>query len=265
MSPEQPEICYGPDLAAIYHERWEDFARELWPVALRQVRARAPRAATWLDLCCGTGPTLRDARAAGFEVAGLDQSAHQLTQAAKNAPGAPLFAADVRRFDLARSFDVVSCFYDSFNYLLRKSDLLAAFRCARRHLAPGGVFIFDMNTLQGMRENWNHTVCMRGEGYTTIAEYTYDEDDNLGQGRFEGFIADGGTGLYRRYDETHYERGYESPEVEALLAQAGLRLHSRHDGYGGGTVTRKTEKILYSCGLPAVRPSSQQAKPRKHS
>lgn len=261
QSPKQPDVCYGRDLAAIYHERWEDFARELWPVALRQVRARAPQASTWLDLCCGTGPTLCEARAAGFEVAGLDQSQYQLVQAAKNAPAAPLFAADVRRFDLGLRFDVVSCFYDSFNYLLRKSDLLAAFRCARRHLASAGVFIFDMNTLEGMRQNWNHTLCLRGEGYTTIAEYTYDEDDNLGQGRFEGFIVDGDSGLYRRYDETHFERGYEAAEVLELLAKAGFQVRTQLDGYTGGRVGRKTEKILYVCGHPAA----PKPKPRKRS
>jgi SAM-dependent methyltransferase len=170
------------------------------------------------------------------------------TEAEKNAPGALLVAADVRRVALGRRFDVVSCFYDSLNYLLRKSDLLAAFRSARRHLAPGGVFIFDINTLEGMRQNWNHTVCVRGEGYTAVWEYSYDEDENLGQGRFEGFIREADTTLYRHYDETHYERGYEADEVEALLKKAGFARWTKLDGYGAGRANRKSEKLLFACG-----------------
>lgn len=249
MTPQQSSDIYGRDLASVYHAGWEEFAREMWPRALRCVRRRAPDAATWLDLCCGTGATLREAQKEGFAVAGVDISPHQIEQARRNAPGADLLAADVRKVKLERRFDVVSCFYDSLNYLLRKSDLLAAFRTARRHLAPGGIFIFDINTLEGMRQNWTHTVCLRGEGFTAIWEYTYDEDENLGQGRFEGFIKAGEDGeeLYRRYDETHYERGYEAGEVEELLVKAGLRPLDKLDGYTGARAGRKAEKLLYAC------------------
>lgn len=250
MSPKQSSDIYGQDLAAIYHEHWEEFARELWPRALGLVRKRAPGAATWLDLCCGTGATLREARSEGFQVAGVDLSPHQLTQARKNVPGADFVAADIRKLALGRRFDVVSCFYDSLNYLLRKSDLQAAFRRARRHLEPGGVFVFDINTLEGMRQNWNQTLCLRGKDYTAVWEFTYDEDENLGQGRFEGFIRDRGKdgGLYRHYDEMHYERGYEAEEVEELLAGAGFRILDKLDAYTGTRVNRETEKLLYACG-----------------
>lgn len=243
---KQPSL-YGPDLAAIYHERWEDFARELWPLALGQVRRRAPGAGTWLDLCCGTGRTLREALRAGYAATGVDLSPHQLTHAKTNASRAELVAADVRKLALGRRFDVISCFYDSFNYLIRKADLLAAFRGARRHLAAGGVFIFDMNTVEGLRNNWNQTICMRGRGYTAIVEYTYDEDENLGSGRFEGFVRDGGDGLYRRYDELHHERGYDAAEVEALLMRAGFGKPGKLDAYYGTRPAKGSEKILYVC------------------
>jgi endo-1,4-beta-mannosidase len=99
-----------------------------------------------------------------------------------------------------------------------------------------------------MRQNWNHTVCVRDEGYTAIWEFSYDEDENLGQGRFEGFIRQEGTTLYRHYDETHFERGYDAEEVEELLKKAGFAKWAKLDGYGAGRASKKSEKLLYACG-----------------
>jgi SAM-dependent methyltransferase len=51
---------------------------------------------------------------------------------------------DFRDFHLNMFFDVVVCAADSLNYVEAPADLARVFGCVRRHLRPGGLFIFDV-------------------------------------------------------------------------------------------------------------------------
>jgi hypothetical protein len=44
-------------------------------------------------------------------------------------------------------FDLVTCLDDALNHLLTEAELLAALSGVRRNLAPGGVAVWDVNTL----------------------------------------------------------------------------------------------------------------------
>lgn len=141
---------YGKHFAAVYNDKWAWFGPKMWPFLSRVVAKRHPKARTWLDLCCGTGSLLPFVLDAGFSAVGLDISLHQLRHARNNAPGARLIKADVRDFSLSEKFDVVTCIFDSLNYLTTKRDLARALRCARRHLGDRGLLLFDMNTFEGL-------------------------------------------------------------------------------------------------------------------
>ena len=52
----------------------------------------------------------------------------------------------MREFDLGRRFDAVVIPFDTINHLPIFGDWRRVFACARRHLSPGGVLIFDANT-----------------------------------------------------------------------------------------------------------------------
>jgi SAM-dependent methyltransferase len=47
---------------------------------------------------------------------------------------------------LGETFDVVLCVFDSINHLLTFARWEAVFDRAREHLAPEGIFVFDVNT-----------------------------------------------------------------------------------------------------------------------
>ena len=108
-------------------------------------------ARTVLELACGTGSILRQLRR-DFAVAGVDLSPAMLAVAAEKVPEARLVQADMTAVSLGESFDVVLCLYDSINHLLSYSQWEALFDRVREHLAPGGIFIFDINTEMRLRE-----------------------------------------------------------------------------------------------------------------
>ena len=235
---------YGRDFAAAYNESWAFWGPKVWPFLSKLVARRNRNAHTWLDLCCGTGSLLKLACEAGFEAVGLDLSRHQLAHARRNAPNAKLVRADVRSFSLPRTFDVVTCLFDSLNYLTTKKSLERAFRNARRHLSDGGLFAFDMNTLEGLRTQWRRTIVLRAADRTIINETSFDQKRSLGHCRITGFVREGR--LYRRFEEEHIERGYMPGEIEGLLRRVGLAF-TKYDGH---TLTRRTKnsaRLLYVC------------------
>ncbi len=109
------------------------------------IQRHRPSAASVLELACGTGAILQLLQP-HYEIAGLDASQPMLDIAARKVPRARLHHADMTRFDLGETFDVVLCVFDSINHLVRFSDWERVFDRARAHLADRGIFVFDVNT-----------------------------------------------------------------------------------------------------------------------
>lgn len=109
------------------------------------IRAAKPNATNVLELGCGTGSILRHLQH-DYEVSGLDTSSRMLSIARHKVPQAKLFRQDMVDFHIDNRFDVICCVFDSINHVRRFSDWKRVFVRVRRHLSPGGCFIFDINT-----------------------------------------------------------------------------------------------------------------------
>ncbi|GAA3291011.1 class I SAM-dependent methyltransferase [Dactylosporangium vinaceum] len=112
-------------------------------------RAEAARTGgSVLELGCGTGQKLIPIASDGHRCAGLDRSPDMLAEARRKADAAgvapALVQGDMRDFDLGRTFDFVFIAANSLLHLHRTDDLAGCFRSVRRHLAPGGRFVFDV-------------------------------------------------------------------------------------------------------------------------
>ena len=101
-----------------------------------------------LELACGTGRLTMPLARCGLDVTGLDLSPAMLAAAREKAAAAgvavTLVEGDMRRFALDRQFRVIFVAINSLMHLTRIDDLRACFDSVRRHLAPGGVFMFDI-------------------------------------------------------------------------------------------------------------------------
>lgn len=120
---------------------WKDYPAEAEKV--RQIVAhRNPNARTLLDVACGTGSHLVHLRDR-YAVEGIDLDAGMLKVGADRLPGVALHEADMREFDLGRTFDVVTCLFSSIGYVQSTDGLSQAVQSMARHLAPGGVLIVE--------------------------------------------------------------------------------------------------------------------------
>src|SRR3984957_11721057 len=114
------------------------------------IAAFRPSAASLLELGCGTGALLAEL-ANSYQVAGVDRSPEMLAIAAGRVPSAQLTRADMTSFTLARRFDVAICMFDTLNHVPAFSGWQALFDRVHEHLAPDGLFIFDVNTAGRLR------------------------------------------------------------------------------------------------------------------
>ena len=117
----------------------------------RLIEPRRGRAATLLDVACGTGAiaaSLARGYQGGYQVSGLDISPGMLAVARAKLPaGTPLYQADMTSFRLDARFNAVVCAYQGVNHLLSFPAWESFFRCVYEHLNAGGVFVFDIATV----------------------------------------------------------------------------------------------------------------------
>jgi SAM-dependent methyltransferase len=203
-----------------------------------------------VDVACGTGVAAAKFAAAGYRVTGVDRSSQMLTQARQRIaearlPGVTLVEADMRDFALDEQADLVTCMYDSLNYLLEETDLLAAFRCAAAALRSGGLYIFDMNTVFGLAEKWGSRDFIRCDSDDCfIAGRTcWDYEHLTNTLTLHGFIRRGQ--LWERFTETHVQRGYPVATIRMLVEQAGLAVLTVCDSREGTAESGpKTDRVL---------------------
>ncbi len=105
-----------------------------------------PQAKSWLDLACGTGTLLKAMRRRYQTLAGLDIAADMLAVAKRKLPRVSFYHQDMTELVLDQQFDIISCLFASINHVLEFTDWQRLFARVKQHLAPGGIFVFDMLT-----------------------------------------------------------------------------------------------------------------------
>jgi SAM-dependent methyltransferase len=199
-----------------------------------------------VDVACGTGVAAAKFAAAGYRVTGVDRSPQMLAQARRRIaeaglPGVALVEADMRDFALDEPADFVTCMYDSLNYLLEETDLLAAFRCAATALRSGGLYIFDMNTIFGLAEGWSSRDFIRcdNDDCFIVGRTCWNYERLTNTLTLYGFIRR--EEWWERFTETHVQRGYPVATMRALLEQAGLAVLTVCDPFAEGVARSEPE------------------------
>jgi ubiquinone/menaquinone biosynthesis C-methylase UbiE len=183
---------------------------------------------TILDLACGEGAFAVAMAKKSFQVTGVDLSPNMLQfareRAEKENAKVEFLLQDMRYLPFEERFDLVTCWYDSLNYLLQLEELEKAFAGVYRTLKKGGLFIFDMNTTYGLVVNWQRYPCNVEQDTSELFEIhrpSYDFEKNIATLMITGFIKEGNSWI--RIDEEHMERGYSLKEIRQCLKKIGLQ------------------------------------------
>ena len=221
--------------AAVYDRSGQTYFSIMAQMYIREILRGHPVAGNrMLDLACGTGTLAVLQAEAGWEVTGLDLSPAMLVEARRKQRAADVevsfVEADMRCFSLPEPVDLVTCFYDSLNYLLAPDELLRCFACVYHVLAPGGLFCFDLATQFFLRHYWQGIETYEEDGYSQIMQSSFDEATGLSTLVLRGMVKRDGKVL-RQFQEVHVEQGYAPEVVDGLLRVAGLVPEALYDGF----------------------------------
>src|SRR3954463_14947122 len=147
---EDPAVAAYELLAPFYDLYTHDYAHE---DLLGEIEAIALEhglsGRRLLDVGCGTGKSFVPMLARGYEVTACDISpgVGERAREAGGAGGAHVFVADARELPDVGPFDLAIALDDALNYLLSDEELGMVFGGAARNLRPGGLLVFDLNSL----------------------------------------------------------------------------------------------------------------------
>ena len=203
------------------------------------------------DLACGTGTLALSFAQRGWRAYGVDASPAMLTEARHKAEELGLNVRfsqqDMRSFALPEQVDLVTCCFDSINYLLSPADLESTFRRVAAALKPGGLFCCDANTPWFYENVHVGTYFTEGDGAAIAVRCTYDQGTREAVAELIGFIRRGE--LYERFREVHAQRAYLEAEVGEALVAAGLREVARYRCFGFDPPDQETPRLMWVAKL----------------
>jgi SAM-dependent methyltransferase len=220
----------------MYNEFARFYAKGDWPRYSAQMARMLPavleRFGLWprkvLDLACGEGTFAVAMANRGLRVTGVDLSPEMLEiarqRAATEGARVKFLQQDMRSLSLRGRFDLVTCWFDSLNYLLEIDDLSRTFSRVSRVLDENGVLIFDVNTIRGLAVEWvrepSYVHLNSGDSFL-VSVPQYDAATKIASLHITGFTRE--NERWVRIDEVHKERGYTLREIRQCLKRADLR------------------------------------------
>ena len=116
------------------------------------------------------------------------------------------------------------------------------------YLFPGGIFIFDFNTDYKYREVIGETtIAENREDCSFIWENFYDPEEEINEYDLTVFVREEGES-FRRFTETHFQRGYTVGQMLALVERAGMTVLEVTDADTGERVTDTSQRVYVVAG-----------------
>ena len=210
-----------------------------------------------LDLACGTGSLSLELYKLGYDVIGVDGSDEMLSVAIEkkydNKADIMFLSKDMDKLDLYGTIDVTVCALDSINHITDPKVVQKVFDRVSLFTAPGGIFIFDVNT------PYKHREVLRDNTFV----YEYDdlfccwqnvcEDGENVDITLDIFAKEEGEKTWERYSESFSERAYDHEAILRFLENSGMKLLAV---YGEDTMeepTETTQRAIYVALQPNPR------------
>ena len=200
-----------------------------------------------LDLGCGTGSLTELLAKRGYDMIGVDYSEEMLELAmekkAESGSDILYLCQDMREFELYGTVRAVVSVCDCMNYITEPDDLVTVFKLVNNYLDPGGVFLFDLNTEYKYETVMGDcTIAEDREDSSFIWDNQYDEESRINIYDLSIFVKEEGD-LYRKYQETHYQRAYSVGEIRAAIEAAGMEFVTVYDAFTKEPPRADSERI----------------------
>ncbi len=235
--------------ASVYDTFMDNIPYEEWGAYLRDLlKEYGVYDGLVLDLGCGTGTMTEILAADGYDMIGIDNSEEMLEIAAEKKEGSGsdilYLLQDMREFELYGTVKAVVSICDSVNYITEEEDLEEVFRLVNNYLDPGGIFIFDFNTVYKYKEViGSQTIAESREDCSFIWDNYYYEDEEINEYELSLFIKEKDSELYKKYVETHFQKAYNLETIRRLIEQSGLEFIIAYNAFSREKPSDESERI----------------------
>lgn len=235
--------------AAVYDMFMDNIPYEEWGTYLKELlKEYEIEDGLVLDLGCGTGTMTEILAEAGYDMIGVDNAEDMLEIAmekkVKSGHDILYLLQDMREFELYGTVKAVVSICDSVNYITEEEELVEVFRLVNNYLDPKGMFIFDFNTEYKYREILGDcTIAENRDACSFIWDNYYYEEEQINEYALSLFIQEEDSDLYRKYEETHFQKAYTYETMRRLIEESGLEFVTAYDAFTHDAPTEKSERI----------------------
>ena len=225
-------------LSQVYDSGWGDFSTQYVSLINDLLKERGFTQAKILDIACGTGTLALELAHCRHIVHGVDLSPEMISVAKSKSLGLSnlTFAIqDMVRFKVDGKFDLVTCTFDSINYILKPSYLRKMFFSVAAVLPERGLFVFDSNTKQLYLSQSGETLKRELTGQSFLQHCRYDSTLN-----WATIVFSFSDGTY----EIHKQRPYDYDELAPLLKRAGFRVLHLFSWFDKTPYSSNTHKLF---------------------
>ncbi|MBQ7891814.1 MAG: class I SAM-dependent methyltransferase [Erysipelotrichaceae bacterium] len=213
----------------------DDEATQMW-VDFTQKYAKGTNI---LELACGSGEITIALAKLGYSMYGTDLSQEMIDEAQEK-EGSELVqweALDMVQLPLDKKYDSILCYCDSLNYVVQNQDVLTVFEKVYACLEDGGVFLFDIHSLDREVEFAEEYI---EEGFLDDVAYqwTIRHEDHFLYHSFTFYDANG-----KLEQEQHVQKVHNPLWVKEQLERIGFDVSMYTDFDLEGI--QEGEKIFY--------------------
>ena len=209
-----------------------------------------------LELACGTGSLALRLASMGYDVTGVERSGMMLELAREKLGDAglkiPLHTGtmeSIASLKLDNDFDLVTCLYDSLNYLLDEEEVERCFEGVYDCIRPGGAFIFDVTTEYNLLHNFcGYTFAENFDEYSYIWENDYDLVNKICTSKVTVFKKT--QGRFVKSLENHTQKVYGLKFLTDLLKETGYDVLGMFNDLTLKPPMEKCERIHFVCRKP---------------
>lgn len=236
--------------ASVYDTFMDNVPYKDWADKVTQILVNAGiKDGLVLELGCGTGSMTEEMASRGYDMIGVDYSEEMLEIAMKkreeNGHDILYLHQDMREFELYGTVKAVISICDSMNYILEKDDLQEVFRLVNNYLDPGGLFLFDLNTVYKYEAVLaDNNFSDNASGCSFIWDNYFDAQSGINEYELTIFVEQS-SGLYEKFEEIHYQKAYQIDDIKEMLELVGMEFLDVFEAYTDEKPEPKSERILF--------------------
>ena len=223
------------DLARYYDSLMSHVDYDRWYMVTTMLADLVSGKPRHLDAACGTGVLAKRLLRDGWNTTAIDLSPSMITIARNQPPYPAAAVADLRALPFARTFDLITCLFDSVNFLLTLDDVERAVAQCAGALNDHGILYFDIVTERMVTEYFEGQEWIEDNAtFSTRWRSTYDRSDSIAETRIR---------VNRGHESIVRERIYPLAEIREAVHRAGLTVLGAVDARTWRAPTARTVRV----------------------